>query len=456
MRVGGIGFEQGLFGQALSFNGDESRYAQRPIDDQVFDFGGSDFTVQTWVNFNTTSGEQLLIEKWVDEGFFGWTLTKLANDSLVFGYVGAFVSSQLNISTEVFHQFAVSRSGTDVRLFFDGQLVGSVTAGQDILDTSKPLLVGARDGYQYFPINGQVDEVAIWSRALTGSEIAEIYNNGEGLVLTQPPTPIVGTPQDDVLTGTNGSNVIKGLAGDDVIQGLAGADSISAGEGRDLVSAGDGDDSVTGDGGNDDLLGGNGNDTLDGGAGLDRILGEAGDDTLLGSSGNDILDGGLGNDSIDGGAGNDTLLGASGHDRLYGGDGNDTLAGGRGKDYLYGGSGNDVFRYTSVDETNPTGGGYDFIAGFDKPGRELGDRIDLSAIDARPDLAGDQAFTLVRPAQKGWGRVWVFDDSWDNATMVQGWTGPTPPSTKGDFFQFWIMDGPEIKAAHYSAADFIL
>jgi len=86
--VGGIGFEEGLFGQALSFNGDESRYAQRPIDDQVFDFGGSDFTVQTWVNFNTTSGEQTLVEKWVDVGYFGWTLTKLPGDTLRFAFGG--------------------------------------------------------------------------------------------------------------------------------------------------------------------------------------------------------------------------------------------------------------------------------------------------------------------------------------------------------------------------------
>ena len=41
---GGLGFGSGLSGQALNFPNDESMFAQRAVDDAVFDFGLSDFT----------------------------------------------------------------------------------------------------------------------------------------------------------------------------------------------------------------------------------------------------------------------------------------------------------------------------------------------------------------------------------------------------------------------------
>jgi hypothetical protein len=78
--AGGVGFAQGLFGQALDLHDNGKQYAARPSDDSVYDFGSSDFTVQVWVNFNTTTGrEQTLIEKWVGAAGPGWTLTKLSD-----------------------------------------------------------------------------------------------------------------------------------------------------------------------------------------------------------------------------------------------------------------------------------------------------------------------------------------------------------------------------------------
>jgi Ca2+-binding RTX toxin-like protein len=51
--------------------------------------------------------------------------------------------------------------------------------------------------------------------------------------------PIIGTPNDDVLSGTSGSDCIVGLGGNDVI---------NVGDGQDLVFAGDRDDRITSSG----------------------------------------------------------------------------------------------------------------------------------------------------------------------------------------------------------------
>jgi concanavalin A-like lectin/glucanase superfamily protein len=50
------------------------------------DLGAGDFTVDLWVNFDQTGGEQVLIEKWIqgfDHASFGWTLTKLGGQELL-------------------------------------------------------------------------------------------------------------------------------------------------------------------------------------------------------------------------------------------------------------------------------------------------------------------------------------------------------------------------------------
>ena len=197
----------------------------------------------------------------------------------------------------------------------------------------------------------------------------------------EPPTPIVGTPENDVLTGTNGPDILQGLAGDDILRGLAGGDSISGGSGNDLVSGGDGDDSVAGDDGNDHLLGGTGNDTIDGGAGKDCILGEAGNDNLIGGEDNDIVEGDEGDDTIQGFAGDDTLIGGAGNDDMYGQEGNDfltgdegddtiqgfagddTLIGGAGNDDMYGQEGNDFLTGDEGDDTMQGFAGDDTLIG---------------------------------------------------------------------------------------------
>jgi len=88
---------------------------------------------------------------------------------------------------------------------------------------------------------------------------------------------------------------------------------------------------------------------------------------------------------MDGLAGNDTLAGQAG---------NDTLLGGIGADSLYGGLGNDLFDYNSVSES-PAGVGRDVIADFSGAGAALGDRIDLTTIDANSSAAGNQAFAYI-------------------------------------------------------------
>jgi hypothetical protein len=183
---GGIGFAGGLFGQALDLHANTSQYAIRPVDDPEFKFGSNDFTIQVWVNFNTTAGEQVLIEKFTSSGGPGWTFTEVATNRMQFyaSPSGTITTSPV-LTANQWHQILIQREDSAFRLWYDGQVIGTATNANPIPSSTNGLLIGKRnpaDG-RGFPVNGRLDEIAIWDRNLTSSEIQFLWNSGAGYTI---------------------------------------------------------------------------------------------------------------------------------------------------------------------------------------------------------------------------------------------------------------------------------
>ena len=259
-----------------------------------------------------------------------------------------------------------------------------------------------------------------------------------------------------IINGDNGPNDLLGQV--DLILGIDQPDIFNARGGNDVINARGTNDRLNGGTGNDTLRGNGGNDSLDGGTGADNLNGGLGNDFLNGGTGIDNMDGGFGNDTYvvdnDGddaaegafggvdlvlssvnynlnlipnlelenltlrgaaaisgtgnvnnniitgiGNTNNLLRGLNGNDTIVGGDGNDTIVGGNGTDTLTGGTalvgaGNDTFDFNSVLESQP-GVLRDVITDFVGNGFGLGDRINLSTIDANNINPGNQAFTFI-------------------------------------------------------------
>lgn len=156
-----------------------------------------------------------------------------------------------------------------------------------------------------------------------------------------------------------------------------------------------------------------GSQIIDGFGGNDLVYGSRGTDDISGGLGKDTLWGALNDDSLQGGADDDLLIGEAGHDLLRGDQGadvlsggwdNDTLIGGTGADQLYGGLGADRFVWTALRDTAVAAPGRDLVQDFSTA---EGDKIDLSALDAKAGVKGNQAFTLVDAftGQKGELRI---------------------------------------------------
>ncbi|MBX3576469.1 MAG: cadherin domain-containing protein [Rhizobiaceae bacterium] len=194
--------------------------------------------------------------------------------------------------------------------------------------------------------------------------------------------------------GGAGVDRLDGAAGDDFIDGRAGADIMIGGIGNDTFVVDNGGDQVieNPNGGTDNVqalityvLAANvENATITG----------AGNLGLFGNELNNTLTGNAGANRIEGGGGLDILFGLGGNDVMLGGNGNDRLTGGVGADKLYGNLGADVFVFASRAESTNAAGGRDTIMDFAR-----GDKIDLSAIDARTNAAGNQAFSFIGTAE---------------------------------------------------------
>jgi hypothetical protein len=113
------------------------------------------------------------------------------------------------IAPNVWHYIVGRRQGTTFSIFYDGTDIADVTDSTPLTATSMPLLIGKRndqDGRDC-AVDGRMDEVAIWNRALDASDLATIYNKGAGLplspgafVVSFPSTTTAGAAQTLTVT----------------------------------------------------------------------------------------------------------------------------------------------------------------------------------------------------------------------------------------------------------------
>lgn len=183
--VGAVSFVPGVFGQAFQL--DPGEYVSAGT--TAANLGTSDFTIAFWVRFDaaiaaalvskrTSCGVVELIDIRVDAA--DHMTFELAGDNAL-NYTLAFAQGVVNDGG--WHHVAWRRTGVFAEGYIDGCLAGS-NFGAGVVDFS--LSVAALefgrsactnvDGTQ--PMDGSMDEIQIYSRALTGDEIAVLALRG--------------------------------------------------------------------------------------------------------------------------------------------------------------------------------------------------------------------------------------------------------------------------------------
>lgn len=216
--VNGAAYGPGKVGQAFSFDG-TNQHVELP--EPVGDFGATAFSVDFWIYTSdpgSTSGHYILGKSYPDGGQ-GWDVRYYNRTVTVEGW--SFEITSDAITLDEWHHIAVSATASDITLYIDGVVKGTSGRPASITSTSNPFRIGYTTGFWPYTgtgFNGLIDEVEIFNRALSDTEIAAIYNAGSagkcGLSCVTPPSNMVswwdaeGDAND--MVGTNHGTLING------------------------------------------------------------------------------------------------------------------------------------------------------------------------------------------------------------------------------------------------------
>jgi len=185
--------QTGKIGKAYSFDGVNDEIDCGTATDTAM--GSSDFSVSFWLNLdNTTQDNKGIISRGVyaDDG---WLVRHWAGGDIEFalsqnGKRQKFKADE--VLTTSWQHITITRSGATSTLYIDGTSTAwnawDGTGEHNNLTGTDPTNNAARHLFIVHPsdsgsgiIAGKIDEVGIWSRALTSTEVSELYNSGDGL-----------------------------------------------------------------------------------------------------------------------------------------------------------------------------------------------------------------------------------------------------------------------------------
>jgi hypothetical protein len=179
---------------AYSFNGSTDKITFP----QMFQFHqAGDATISMWINANPQPGglqETFLFSTTIDQdsnrfNFFIYETTVVNTNFDYRGPNGNYhpLISNIVIPKNAWRHFVFTRSGNAYSLYLDGLLKQTFTDNSPQLPNSTGWVIGQNSSEPY-DFTGQIDEIAIWSRALTQTEITALYNSCSLFSVTAAPS----------------------------------------------------------------------------------------------------------------------------------------------------------------------------------------------------------------------------------------------------------------------------
>ena len=215
--VNGTSFAPGKVGQAFVFNGINQvlQVADSPSLNPT-----NGLTLEGWVYVQAFSANNAVSVAGKDNPYANRQYL-LAMDTVVTNWVfRAHVgvpsgfqnfNGTRPLQLQTWYHVAMTYDGSSLRLYVNGALDGSMAVTGPIITSTDPLLIGGSvPGPWNF--NGRVDELSLYGRALSATEIAGIYNAGSAGKCSCIPHPATATAE--VVNGfVVGATIIDGGCG---------------------------------------------------------------------------------------------------------------------------------------------------------------------------------------------------------------------------------------------------
>ena len=188
---GGLTYTTGKIGNAFNLNGTNS-YVTLPSNTLT---PSGDFSISLWFNTNSESTERHILSNVHKQGgaagqWKGWDIFTYAS-KVYFRLWNTNVNSEVISTTAIvnstWYNVTVTKSGTTQRIYINGTLEATNNSAVTPNYTSPNYpVIGAQfyhtsAGYDTSTLfNGRIDAISSWNKALTQSEITELYNSGNG------------------------------------------------------------------------------------------------------------------------------------------------------------------------------------------------------------------------------------------------------------------------------------
>jgi hypothetical protein len=168
----GTTFASGRVGMAFSFNGayPSGGYVS-VLNDPAFNVSNK-LTLEAWIK-PTDGASRYIMTKGEDSFFLAVGGNYAAGNQLSLylnGVSGGWLYGTSDLVTDgKWHHVAATYDGATIALYVDGRLENSFARSGTVPAGTSPIAIGARPGVNYFA--GLMDEIAIYNRALTATEI---------------------------------------------------------------------------------------------------------------------------------------------------------------------------------------------------------------------------------------------------------------------------------------------
>ena len=177
--------DTGKIANARSFNGSSSYIGvpQQVITDII---AADAWTIACWIKHGATidvQGEYLFAGG--NGGSFlgtgvGINIKSTGEFRAFVGYSGSapIAESTATINDDAWHHVVATYDGTTIRLYVDNQADGSISAPSPTWSTANNVEIGKLSSTRHW--DGLIDEFAIYDRALSPTEVGDLYNSGNG------------------------------------------------------------------------------------------------------------------------------------------------------------------------------------------------------------------------------------------------------------------------------------
>jgi hypothetical protein len=173
----GTAWTAGKLSNGLNFDGSNDYVVINALSSSM----SGDCTISVWMNCSgVPSGNPRLMELATADGG-GMQLVVRTSGSASLDNSGGLteeIAGTQNLCDGSWHHVAAVRTGKTYRLYVDGALVISNSNAANTAPTYTRLAVAAYIGGGN-PFQGKLDDVRVYSRALSGTEIQAVYNSGQ-------------------------------------------------------------------------------------------------------------------------------------------------------------------------------------------------------------------------------------------------------------------------------------